>query len=172
MRILKKHKWHPYKMEMLQHLSEGNPDRPMEFSEWAVNKLDGGTNFSSGILFTDEANFYVNGEVDHQNLRYWSDINSQWMNPSKMQGAGKVMVWCGIWDNKIVRPVFFDTNLIAEMYLNMLQNTVMLSLLNKEGEFLSPPHYVSACAAGWISSSWVPGFVTVVLLSGLKGPQT
>jgi hypothetical protein len=64
MRILKKHKWHPYKMQMLQHLSEEDPDRRMEFCEWAVNKLDGGANFSSGILFTDEANFYVNGEVN------------------------------------------------------------------------------------------------------------
>jgi hypothetical protein len=43
-------------------------------------------------LFTEEANFYVNGEVNRQNVRYWSDANPHWMNPSKMQGAGKVMV--------------------------------------------------------------------------------
>jgi hypothetical protein len=88
-------------MQMLQHLSEDNPDRRMEFCEWAVNKLDGDANFSSGILFTYEANFYVN-EVNSQNVRYWSDTNLHWMNPSKMQGAGKVMVWCRIWGNKII----------------------------------------------------------------------
>jgi hypothetical protein len=36
---------------------------------------------------------------------------------------------------KIVGPVFFDTNLNAEMYLNMLQDMIMPSLLNKDGEF-------------------------------------
>jgi transposase len=118
--ILKKHKWHQYKMRMLQHVNENDQDRRMEFCEWAVNKLDCGADFSSGILFTDEANFYVNGEVNHQNVRYCTDTNPHWMNPSKVQGAGKVMVWCGIWGKKIVGSVFFDTNLRAEMYLNML----------------------------------------------------
>ena len=41
------------------------------------------------------------------------------MSPSKIQGARKVMVWCGIWSNKIVGPVFIDTNLNADIYLNM-----------------------------------------------------
>jgi hypothetical protein len=36
----------------------------MGFCQWVVNKLAGVTNFPSGILFTDEANFYVNGEAE------------------------------------------------------------------------------------------------------------
>jgi hypothetical protein len=36
---------------------------------------------------------FINGEVNRQNVRYWSDTNPHWMNPSKMQGAGKVLVW-------------------------------------------------------------------------------
>jgi hypothetical protein len=135
MRILKKHKWHPYKMQLLQHLSEGDPDRWMEFCRWPVNNFDGDANFSSGILFADEANFYVNGEVNRQNVCYWSDTNLYRMNPSKMQCAGKIMMWCGIWGNKIVGPVFFDTSLNAEMYLNILQDTIMPSLPNEDGEF-------------------------------------
>jgi hypothetical protein len=60
-------------MKLLQHLREVMPERRMEFGEWAVNKLDGDTNFPSGILFTVKANVYFNEEVDHQKLRYWSD---------------------------------------------------------------------------------------------------
>jgi hypothetical protein len=122
-------------MHLLQHLSEDNLDGGMGFCEWVVNKQVGDTNFQSGVLFTDEANFYVNEEVNHQNLHYWSDSNSHWTIPSKMQGAGKLVMWCGIWGNKIVVPVFFDTNINAEMYLNMLQYMMMLSLLNKDGDF-------------------------------------
>jgi hypothetical protein len=36
---------------------------------------------------------------------------------------------------KTVGSVFFDTNVNAEIYLNMLQDTIMLTLLNKDGEF-------------------------------------
>jgi hypothetical protein len=79
-------------MHLLQHLSEDNLNGGMELCEWVVNKLDSHANFQSGILFTDEANFYVNGEVDHQNPRYWSDSSPHWMSPSKMEGAGKLIV--------------------------------------------------------------------------------
>jgi hypothetical protein len=65
------------------------------------------------------------------------------MDRSKVHGAGKVMVWCGIWGNKIVRPVFFDTNLHAEMYLNMLQGKITPSLLKEVREF---PAYFSKTA--------------------------
>jgi hypothetical protein len=151
-------------MQMLQHLSEGDPDGWMGFWEWAVNKLDDDANFSSGILFTDEANFYINGKVNRQNVCYWSDTNLHWMNPSKTQSAGKVMVWCRIWGNEIVRPVFFDTNLNAEMYLKMPQDTIMPSLLNEDREF---PTYFQQ--DGFTASLWylralmvgsaVPGFL-------------
>jgi hypothetical protein len=81
MRILKNRKCHPYKMQLLQHLSENDPDTRMEFCEWAVNSVDCDVNFPSAILFTDEANIYINGEVSCQDLRYWSDSSPRWMSP-------------------------------------------------------------------------------------------
>ncbi|KAL1279171.1 hypothetical protein QQF64_025844 [Cirrhinus molitorella] len=48
--------------------------------------------FTQKILFSDEANFYVNGEVNRQNHRYWSDTNPHWIDPSKTVGTKKVMV--------------------------------------------------------------------------------
>jgi hypothetical protein len=38
--ILKNHKWHPYKMQLLQHFSEDESDRWVEFCIWVVNKLN------------------------------------------------------------------------------------------------------------------------------------
>ena len=55
---------------MAHHLSEDDPDRRMEFCEWALSNVNEDPNFSIKILFTDEANFYVNGKVNRQNLRY------------------------------------------------------------------------------------------------------
>jgi hypothetical protein len=171
MYILKNHEWHPRNMQLLQHLSEDDPDRRMECFEWVVNKLDDNANFPSAILFTDEANFYVNGEVNGQNLRYWSDSSRRWTSPPNMQEAGKLMVWCGIWGNRIVGPVYFDSNLKAEMYLYMLQDKIIPSLLNEDAEFPAnfrqdgaSPRY-GICVRRWLDrqfpGSWVGrrGFV-------------
>jgi hypothetical protein len=57
MRILGNHKWHPYKMQLLQHLSEDNPDGGVEFCEWVVDKMECDANFPPGFLLTGEANF-------------------------------------------------------------------------------------------------------------------
>lgn len=77
--IMKEHRCCPYKMQMLQHLNKDNPDRWLEFCECTTYKLDVHANFSPGILFTNEANFYVNGEVNHQNLHYRRDANPHWV---------------------------------------------------------------------------------------------
>lgn len=129
----------------------------MELCEWVLKKLVSDANFQSAILFTDEANFYVNREVNHQNLHYWSDSIPHWMNPSEMHRAGKLTVWCEIWGNKSVGPVFFDTNLNAEMYVNILQDTIMQALLNEDGEFPvyfmkdgTPPYY-GICMQQWLA---------------------
>ena len=77
---------------MMQHLTKDDPDRRMEFCEWVIGEMEKDFSFFSGILFTDEANSYINGEVNRQNLRYLRDVNPQWMDASKMQGAQKLMV--------------------------------------------------------------------------------
>ncbi|KAG2456425.1 TT30A protein, partial [Polypterus senegalus] len=90
-RILATHKWYPYKLQLLPHLNEDDPDRRTEFAEWAKQKLEQDPQFTQKILFSDEANFYVNGEVNKQNHHYWSDTNPHWIDPSKTVGTKKLM---------------------------------------------------------------------------------
>lgn len=75
MHFKNKQKWPPYKLHMPQHMSNEESDRRMEFCEWVLSKLNEDANISTKILFTDEANFSDNGEVNWQNLRYWSNAN-------------------------------------------------------------------------------------------------
>uniref|UniRef100_A0AAZ1XQX5 Transposase Tc1-like domain-containing protein n=1 Tax=Oreochromis aureus TaxID=47969 RepID=A0AAZ1XQX5_OREAU len=112
------------KLQLLQQLNEDDPDRRTEFAEWAKQKLEQDPQFTQKILFSDEANFYVNGEVNKQNHRYWSDTNPHWMDPSKTVGTTKVMVWCGIWGTTIVGPFFINGNLKATGYLKLLHDDV------------------------------------------------
>jgi hypothetical protein len=95
-RILKAEKFRPYKLQILHNLTEDGPDRRLEMCEWLSNGLHEYDSFTDRVFYSDEALFYVNGEVNRQNVRYWSQNNPRWMDPSKQQGAERIMVWCGL----------------------------------------------------------------------------
>ncbi|GFX17051.1 putative transposable element [Trichonephila clavipes] len=47
------------------------------FVEWAQNEIAVVPDFHERILFTDEAHFWLNGYVNKQNCRIWSEANPQ-----------------------------------------------------------------------------------------------
>ncbi|GFU92529.1 uncharacterized protein TNCV_4794581 [Trichonephila clavipes] len=47
------------------------------FVEWAQNEIAVGPDFHKRILFSDEAHFWLNGYVNKQNCRIWSEANPQ-----------------------------------------------------------------------------------------------
>ena len=82
--ILKAEKCHPYKLQILHQLTEDDPDRRMQMCEWSSNQLFVNERFTEDlVLFSDEAMFYVNGEVNRHNVRYWSQVNLHLFDPSK-----------------------------------------------------------------------------------------
>ena len=113
--ILKTQKFHSNKVHLVQALYVDDTDRRLEFCEQVCNHLD------SSILFDDEANFHLNGQVNHHNMRYWSEVNSNWNEEGHHQTNIKIMVWAGIWEEEIVGPYFFNTaNVNGETYLEFL----------------------------------------------------
>ena len=62
--VLKQQKFHPYKLQILHHLTEDDPNRRIEMCEWFSTKLNENIHFTEDcVLFSDEALFYVNGEM-------------------------------------------------------------------------------------------------------------
>ncbi|GFY13129.1 histone acetyltransferase p300 [Trichonephila clavipes] len=47
------------------------------FVEWAQNEIAVVPDFHNRILFSDEAHFWLNGYVNKQNCRIWSEANPQ-----------------------------------------------------------------------------------------------
>ena len=159
--ILKAENVHPYKLQMLHHLTEDDPDRRMEMCEWFSNKLFVNGRFTEDlVLFSDEAMFYVNGEVNRHNVRYWSQVNPHVISPSKKQGCQKIMVWCGLWKTHVLGPFFFAENVNSDNYLNMLKNQLMPQL-DALGEGLpdyfqqdgAPAHYATVVRE-WLSENF------------------
>lgn len=124
-RILKSGKYHPYKIQLLQELSEDDFDRRTEFCEIMTERIDQNPNFLNSIVFSDESTFCLNGHVNRHNSRYWSDTNPHWMEETHTQRPGKVNVWCGIIGPHIIGPVFINGNLTSEKYLQMLREDIV-----------------------------------------------
>lgn len=123
-RVLKRSKFHPYKLKMLHELTEDDPDRRLEFCELMAVRLNRNRNYHKWICFSDECTFFLNGKVNRQNVRYWSDVNPHVYRECNTQFPQKLNVWAGILGNHIIGPLFIQGNLTGPLYLDMLENTV------------------------------------------------
>jgi len=166
-RILKTQKFHPYKVHLVQALHGDDTDRRLEFCEWVCNHLD------SSILFSDEAIFHLNGQVNRHNMRYWSEVNPNWNEEGHHQTNPKIMVWAGIWEEEIVGPYFFNTsNVTGETYLGFLQTFLFEYLTNvpviRRQNLLfqqdgAPPHF-AICVRDYLNQTFPERWI------GRRGP--
>lgn len=62
-----------YKIQLVQELKPGDMPQRRIFGEWAMAKLAEDRHFYRKIVFSDEAHFWLNGYVNKQNCRIWSD---------------------------------------------------------------------------------------------------
>ena len=108
-KVLKAEKFHPYKLQILHKLYEDDSDRGLEMALWFQVQLEEDPDFvRRNMLFSDEANFYVSGEVNRQNCRYYSQDNPHFMLDSKEHSGSKIMVWCSLWRDHVLGPFFFN----------------------------------------------------------------
>ncbi|KAJ8955220.1 hypothetical protein NQ318_000246 [Aromia moschata] len=88
--IFKKVKYHPYRVRLIHELAEDDFDRRTEFCEYMMDHNNQNNGFIANILFSDEATFFLNGHVNRQNTRYWSQENPHWMQEYHTQHPQKV----------------------------------------------------------------------------------
>ncbi|GFV80085.1 transposable element Tc3 transposase [Trichonephila clavipes] len=66
------------------------------FVEWAQNEIAVVPDFHKRILLSDEAHFWLNGYVNKQNCRIWSEANPQVYVETPLHPE-KLTVWCALW---------------------------------------------------------------------------
>ncbi|GFX28346.1 hypothetical protein TNCV_596591 [Trichonephila clavipes] len=71
------------------------------FVEWAQNEIAVVPDFHKRILFSDEAHFWLNGCVNKQNGRIWSEANPQVYVETPLHPE-KLTVWCALWAGGIL----------------------------------------------------------------------
>ncbi|GFV25815.1 hypothetical protein TNCV_3867851 [Trichonephila clavipes] len=100
----------------LQYKSKHRPNSQMEekkrcspeienetqFVEWAQNEIAVVPDFQKRNLFSDEAHFWLNGYVNKQNCRIWSEANPQVYVETPLHPE-KMTVWCALWAGGILQ---------------------------------------------------------------------
>ncbi|GFS57724.1 transposable element Tcb2 transposase [Trichonephila clavipes] len=72
-----------------------------KFVEWAQKEIAVLPDFHKRILFSDEAHFWLNGYVNKQNCRIWSEANPQVYIETPLHPE-KLTVWCALWAGGIL----------------------------------------------------------------------
>ncbi|GFT26664.1 uncharacterized protein TNCV_3604681 [Trichonephila clavipes] len=66
------------------------------FVEWVQNEITVVPDFHKRILFSDEAHCWLNGYVNKENCRIWSEANPQVYVETPLHPE-KLTVWCALW---------------------------------------------------------------------------
>ena len=72
--------------------------------------IENDPDFLKFVLFSDEAKFQSDGELNRHNCHYWSDVNPHWVRSVNHQRRWGIMVWCGIINGYLIGPYFFEAN--------------------------------------------------------------
>ncbi|GFV78564.1 uncharacterized protein TNCV_1888701 [Trichonephila clavipes] len=109
--------------------------------------------FHKRILFSDEAHFWLNGYVNKQNYRIWSEANPQVYVETPLHPE-KLTVWCALWAGGIIGPYFFKndeghnvtvngavvpTCHTARATIDLLKDTIGDRLISRLGPVNWPP---------------------------------
>ncbi|GFX13180.1 uncharacterized protein TNCV_2989441 [Trichonephila clavipes] len=107
------------------------------FVEWAQNEIAVVPDFNKRILFSDEAHFWLNGYVNKQNCRIWSEANPQ-VHVETPLHPEKLTVWCALWAGGIIGPYFFkndeghNVTVNGDRYRAMITNVFIPELNNHD----------------------------------------
>ena len=85
---------HPYKIKFTQELKPLYYQKCRMFVNWAEQQLETDSDFYRKIIFSNEDNFWLNGFVNKQNMRYWSDSNPHIRHESSLHPE-KITLRCG-----------------------------------------------------------------------------
>ena len=116
--------FHPYKMAIVQELSERDFNSRRNACEVLLEVVPE----NAIVFFSDEAHFHLCGSVNKQNMRYWAYTNPRELHQRPLHSP-KVTVWCAISSSGIIGPWFCEENEVAvtvnsHRYVNMLQDFV------------------------------------------------
>ncbi|GFW01053.1 DUF4817 domain-containing protein [Trichonephila clavipes] len=139
-----------YKIHLVQELKPNDHQAKRRFVEWAQNEIAFVPDFHKRVLLSDEAYFWLNGYVNKQNCRIWSEANPQVYVETPLHPE-KLTVWCALWAGGIIGPYFFKNDeehnftVNGDRYRFMITNFFIPELNNHDVQELWFQHDGATC---------------------------
>ena len=127
-KTLKRYGYKPYKPRLLHTITDRDPPNRESMAEWFHLNINANPRFLKSVLFSDESPFKVNGTRNPRHMFHWARENPHVFIPCRHQGAQSVMVWLGLYDQRLVGPYFFQGTVSGESYLELLRERVVPDL--------------------------------------------
>ncbi len=131
--------FHPYHIQYVQKLRLVDQLNRVDACRTFVALTAIDPDFSKKIIFSDEAIFHINGQVNRHNSIFWGSERPPDTIQELTRDSPKVVVWCAVHPTGIVGPYFFaETYVNQHNYAAMFENFFMENLplyYRKEGYF-------------------------------------
>ncbi|XP_015117728.1 histone-lysine N-methyltransferase SETMAR [Diachasma alloeum] len=132
LRLIIKHflKLHPHKITSHEFFTQAAIGKQLEFSKVLTQMFEIAEIEANRIIVLDEAYFYLNGNVNKQNYRFWRRENPH-SSVAKPLHPTKVTVWAAL-SIKQIHVEIWDGTITGESYLEMLE-TKFFPFAKKKG---------------------------------------
>ena len=86
--------------------------------------------FFADVVWTEETYFSRNGMHNRQHIHCWALGNLKLSTNVQHQLCFGINIWCAIYNNKLIGPIFYDGILTGARYLQLLLNIMPIFLQN------------------------------------------
>ena len=100
---------YPYKFSSVQKPLSGDAATWLDFAVIYLARMQIDATFPWKILFSDEAHFHLNGDINIRNYRIWATNNPGACVQEPLQSP-KIIVWCRFIVPFIVSPYLYEEN--------------------------------------------------------------
>jgi hypothetical protein len=98
---------YPYKLKWVHELKPDDYLQRQTFAEYCISEMNDDSNWLNKILWTDEAHFYLHGNVNTRDCIIWAEERPNTVLSRPLHDE-KVTVWCGLTSEFILGPYFFE----------------------------------------------------------------
>ena len=122
-RLVHEIKFHPYKMQVRHGLIEPDYQRRVDYCEFFLHDN------RKSIIIGDEVKFPLNGKVNTQNVREYSQFGNPPLDFNadiRTDVRDSLHCWCGLTTGGVLLgPHYFEGNMNGQMYLEMINDFVL-----------------------------------------------
>jgi hypothetical protein len=122
-RAAKKAGLHAYRFTVVQELKQQDYDKCTTYCRWFQTFIEENPGILDYTWFSDEAWFHLSGYVNSQNTRLWGSENPHALFQEPLHSQ-KLGVFCALSQRRIIGPLFFDTTVRNQVYIELFREFV------------------------------------------------